>query len=84
MQMSLAFCLSELIRIIRITAPNLPFEDELMKDTFRVIVSSFEALQDSDGKLYHKRRCILESMSRVKSYVVLLDLEGDVLDLDIF
>ena len=42
-QMSLALCLSELIRI---TAPNSPFEDELMKKVFRVNVSSFEALLD--------------------------------------
>ncbi|KAJ8438242.1 hypothetical protein Cgig2_003631 [Carnegiea gigantea] len=78
---SLASCLSELIRI---AAPNLPFEDELMKKAFQVIVSSFEALPDSDGKSYHKRRRILESISRVKSYVVLLDLECDALVWDIF
>jgi len=67
-QISLALFLSELIRI---TTPNLPFEDEQMKKAFRVIVSSFEAIPDSDGKSYHKRHRILESMSRVKSYVVL-------------
>jgi len=61
-QISLPLCLSELIRI---TTPNLPFEDELMKKVFRVIVSSFEALLDSDGKSYHETRCILESCPKL-------------------
>lgn len=80
-QISLALCLSELTRI---NVPNPPFEDEPMKRAFQVIVSSFEALPDSDGKSYHKRRCLLESMSGVKSYVVVLDLECHALVLDIF
>ena len=67
-QISLALCLSELIRI---NAPNPLFEYEPMKRAFRVIVLSFEALPDSDGKSYQKRCHVLESMSRVKSYVVL-------------
>ncbi|KAJ8436109.1 hypothetical protein Cgig2_017092 [Carnegiea gigantea] len=80
-QISLALYLFELIRI---TAPNSPFEDELMKKPFRVIVSTFEALFDSDDKSYHKRLRILESMSRVRSYVVLLDIKCDALFLDMF
>ncbi|KAJ8428235.1 hypothetical protein Cgig2_009950 [Carnegiea gigantea] len=80
-QISLALCLSKLIRI---TTLNLAFEDKLMKKAFRVIVSSFEALPECDGKSYHKRCRILESISRVKSYVVLLDIECDTLILDIF
>ena len=55
-QISLASCLSGLIRI---ATPNPPFEDELMKKAFQVIVSSFEALPDSDDKSCHKRRHIL-------------------------
>ncbi|KAJ8442691.1 hypothetical protein Cgig2_001784 [Carnegiea gigantea] len=39
---------------------------------------------DSADKSYHKRFRILESMSKVKSYAVLLDLECDALVLDIF
>ncbi|KAJ8424136.1 hypothetical protein Cgig2_005506 [Carnegiea gigantea] len=80
-QISLAFCLFELIRII---TPNSPFEDELMKKAFLVIVSSFQALPDSADKSYHKGARRLESISKVKSYVVLLDLECDDFILDIF
>ena len=38
-QISLASCLSKLIHI---TAPHSPFEDELMKKAFQVIVSFFK------------------------------------------
>jgi len=55
-QICLALYLSELIRII---APNPPFEDELMKKSFQVIVSSFQALPHSSDKSYHKRVHIL-------------------------
>ena len=53
-----------------------------MKKAFKAFVSSFKALPDSDSKSYHKRCLILESMSRVKSYVVLLDLKCDASVLD--
>lgn len=55
-----------------------------MKKAFHVIVSSFEALPVSQDKTYHKRHCMLESMSRVKSFEVLLYLECDALVLDLF
>jgi len=64
-QISLALCLSELIRI---TSPSPPFEDELMKKAFQVIVSSFRTYLIT--KLFHKRLCICESMARVRSYVM--------------
>ena len=47
-------------------------------------MSSFQVLLDSADKSYHKRVRILESMIKVKSYVVLLDLECDALVLDMF
>lgn len=75
-QIYLALCLSQFIRI---TAPNPPFEDELMKKVFRVIVSPFQAPPECADKSYHKRVRKLESMSRVKSYVVLLDPKRDTL-----
>jgi len=78
-QISLASCLPELIHI---TASNSPFEDELMKITFQVIVSFFQELPDRATKSFHKRLHILESMPRVDSYVMLLDLECDALVLD--
>jgi len=73
-QISLASCLSELIRII---GPSPPFEDKPMKRAFHVIVSSFQALSDTTNKSFHKRLHIIECMARVKSYIMLFDLECD-------
>jgi len=81
LQIALALCRSELIRII---APNPPFKNELMKKAFQVIVSSFQDLLDRPTKSYHKRLRIFESMARVRSYVMLLDLESGALVLDIY
>jgi len=55
-----------------------------MKEAFRVIVSSFQALLDSIDKSYCKRLRILGSMFNVNSYVEVLDPEYDALVLDIF
>ncbi|KAJ8437503.1 hypothetical protein Cgig2_007480 [Carnegiea gigantea] len=68
-RISLSLCLFERVRI---TATNSHFEDELMKKAFRVIVSSLEALPDSADIPYHKRLHILESMTKVKSSMVIV------------
>lgn len=49
---SLASRLSELIRI---TEPNPPFEDELMKKAFRIIVPSFRALPECADKVIPRK-----------------------------
>lgn len=78
---SLASCLSKLIRI---RIPKFPFEDELMENAFRVIVSSFQTFSNSADKSYHKRLRMPESISKAKSYAVQLVLEFNDLALDIF
>ena len=47
-------------------------------------MSTFQALPDSADGSYHMRVSILESMGKVQSYVVLLDLKCDPLVSDIF
>ncbi|KAI4376198.1 hypothetical protein MLD38_013988 [Melastoma candidum] len=76
-----ASCISE---ITRITAPDAPYEDDQMKDAFRLIVSSFEKLHDKSSRLYAKRTSILETVARVRSCVVMLDLECNDLILKMF
>jgi len=46
-EVSLTLWPSELIRI---AAPNFPFQDELNEKAFRIIVSSFQALADNAHK----------------------------------
>ncbi|XP_027903967.1 uncharacterized protein LOC114163817 [Vigna unguiculata] len=74
-------CISE---ITRITAPEAPYDDDQMKDVFQLIVSAFENLHDKLSQSYAKRISILETVARVRSCVVMLDLECDALILEMF
>ncbi|KAE9599394.1 hypothetical protein Lal_00039398 [Lupinus albus] len=77
----LASCISE---ITRISAPEAPLDDDQMKKAFQLIVSSFENLHDISSRSYRKRTGILETVSKVRSCVVMLDLECDDLILEMF
>lgn len=76
-----ASCVSE---ITRITAPEAPYTDDQMKQIFKVIVEAFEMLWDTSSRSYLKRVSILETVAKVRSCVVMLDLECDDLILDMF
>ncbi|KAK4775208.1 hypothetical protein SAY86_010143 [Trapa natans] len=78
---AVASCISE---ITRITAPEAPYSDEEMKEIFRLIVSSFEHLDDQSSRSFTRRTSILEILAKVRSCVVLLDLECDVLVIEMF
>ncbi|XP_050363870.1 sister chromatid cohesion protein PDS5 homolog C isoform X2 [Argentina anserina] len=80
-QVSVASCISE---ITRITAPDAPYDDEQMKEVFQLIVSSFENLDDKSSPSYTKRLSILETVAKVRSCVVMLDLECDALIIEMF
>ncbi|KAK2981690.1 hypothetical protein RJ640_013088 [Escallonia rubra] len=80
-KVAVASCISE---ITRITAPDAPYEDEKMKDIFQLIVSSFENLSDKSSRSYNKRASILETVAKVRSCVVMLDLECDELIVAMF
>ncbi|XP_019183966.1 PREDICTED: uncharacterized protein LOC109178882 isoform X2 [Ipomoea nil] len=80
-KVALASCLSE---ITRITAPDAPYDDEKMKVVFQLIVSSFENLYDESSRSFSKRAMILETVSKVRLCVVMLDLECDALIFDMF
>ncbi|KAJ4913671.1 hypothetical protein Rs2_08292 [Raphanus sativus] len=80
-KVSVAACISE---ITRITAPDAPYDDDQMKDVFKLIVSSFENLDDDSSRSYSKRTSILETVAKVRSCVVMLDLECDSLLIEMF
>ncbi|MED6174668.1 hypothetical protein PIB30_071187 [Stylosanthes scabra] len=80
-KVAVASCISE---ITRITAPEAPYDDDQMKEVFRLIVSSFENLHDKSSRSYAKRASILETVAKVRSCVVMLDLECDALILEMF
>ncbi|KAG9153625.1 hypothetical protein Leryth_008550 [Lithospermum erythrorhizon] len=78
---SVASCISE---VTRITAPDAPYDDDKMKKVFQLIVSSFEDLSDESSRSYKKRAVILETLAKVRSCVIMLDLECDDLITDMF
>ncbi|XP_027355812.1 serine/threonine-protein kinase PRP4 homolog isoform X2 [Abrus precatorius] len=80
-KVAVASCISE---ITRITAPDAPYEDDQMKEVFQLIVSSFENLHDKLSRSYRKITSILETTAKVRSCVVMLDLECDALILEMF
>ncbi|KAL5212565.1 hypothetical protein ABZP36_023412 [Zizania latifolia] len=67
-------CISE---ITRITAPDTPYDDDVMKDVFSIMVGSFEKLDDMESPLFGRIVSILETVAKVRSCVVMLDLECD-------
>ncbi|KAL8475229.1 hypothetical protein ACS0TY_031586 [Phlomoides rotata] len=80
-KVDVASCISE---ITRITAPDAPYDDDKMKDVFRLIVSSFENFSDTSRKSYEKRTTILETVAKVRSCVIMLDLECDQMIIEMF
>ncbi|XP_013598257.1 PREDICTED: treacle protein-like isoform X1 [Brassica oleracea var. oleracea] len=80
-RVAVAACISE---ITRITAPEAPYDDDHMKEVFKLIVSSFANLPDYFSRSYSKRISILETVAKVRSCVVMLDLECDALLIEMF
>ncbi|XP_044461448.1 sister chromatid cohesion protein PDS5 homolog A isoform X2 [Mangifera indica] len=67
-----ATCICE---ITRITAPEAPYSDDVLKDIFQLIVGTFSGLKDTSGPSFGRRVVILETLAKYRSCVVMLDLE---------
>ncbi|XP_022877905.1 sister chromatid cohesion protein PDS5 homolog A-B-like isoform X3 [Olea europaea var. sylvestris] len=76
-----AACICE---ITRITAPEAPYDDDVLKDIFQLIVSTFSGLSDTNDPYFGRRVVILETVARYRSCVVMLDLECDDLINEMF
>ncbi|KAF5197532.1 Sister chromatid cohesion protein pds5-like protein [Thalictrum thalictroides] len=76
-----ASCICE---ITRITAPEAPYSDDVLRDIFHLIVGTFIGLDDVNSPSFGRRVVILETVARYRSCVVMLDLECDDLVDDIF
>ncbi|KAK7363868.1 hypothetical protein VNO77_06028 [Canavalia gladiata] len=76
-----ATCVCE---ITRITAPEAPYSDEILKDTFQLTVGTFSGLSDTNGPSFGRRVVILETLAKYRSCVVMLDLECDDLVNEMF
>ncbi|XP_042521110.1 sister chromatid cohesion protein PDS5 homolog A-B isoform X2 [Macadamia integrifolia] len=76
-----ATCICE---ITRITAPEAPYSDDVLRDIFNLIVGTFGGLRDINGPSFGRRVVILETLARYRSCVVMLDLECDDLVNEMF
>ncbi|ESW07806.1 hypothetical protein PHAVU_010G160600 [Phaseolus vulgaris] len=74
-------CLSE---ITRITAPDAPYDDEQMKEIFKLTVASFEKLSHISGCGYEKALTLLDNVNKVRLCLVMLDLECNDLVIEMF
>lgn len=80
-KVSIVSCITELTRI---TAPDAPYNDEQMKEVFQLTVAAFENLSHVSGRCYTKAVSILDNVARVRSCLVMLDLECDELIVQMF
>lgn len=78
---SVASCISE---ITRITAPDTPYNDEIMKEIFQLNVVAFGKLSHVSGRCYSKALHILNSTASVQSFFLMMDMEFDDLVAEMF
>ncbi|PWA69869.1 Armadillo-type fold [Artemisia annua] len=80
-RIAVASCLCE---VARITAPEPPYKDEIMQEIFQLFMVAFGELANLTGQNYYKAVHILDSVSKVKICLLMLDLECDDLVLEMF
>ncbi|XP_009772139.1 sister chromatid cohesion protein PDS5 homolog C-like isoform X1 [Nicotiana sylvestris] len=75
-------CITELFRI---TAPHHPYDDDKrMEEILQHTVMALKKLSDVSGCSYYKVVQILETVAKVRAFVMLLDFECDTLVIEIF
>ncbi|XWS11713.1 hypothetical protein CRYUN_Cryun37aG0022700 [Craigia yunnanensis] len=80
-KVSVVSCITE---ITRITAPDAPYNDEIMKEIFQLTVAAFKSLSNVASRCYSKAVSVLDTFARVRLCLVMLDLECDELIMEIF
>jgi hypothetical protein len=80
-KVSILSCITE---IKRITAPDAPYDDEKMKEIFQLTVAVFENLSHVSSHNYTKAVSILDTVAKIRSCLMMLDLECETLILEMF
>ena len=70
-----ACCLSDLLRI---HAPDTPFDDNQLRDVFQLLVSQCAGIEDIQGASYHRHVYLIERLAVVKSFVLLPEMADDL------
>lgn len=76
-----ACCLAD---VLRIYAPEPPYNEEDLKDILRMIVHQLKCLENVQGPSYKRHFYILESLALVKTFNVCIELDAQDLILDLF
>ena len=69
-----ACCLSDVLRIF---APESPYENETLKMVFELFISQLRGLHDDEGASFARYTYLVERLAMVKSFVLMLDLNFD-------
>ncbi|KAH0466153.1 hypothetical protein IEQ34_006256 [Dendrobium chrysotoxum] len=80
-KVSITFFFSKMTKII---TQDAPYDDDIIKEIFGLIVRAFKNLDEMSIRSFSKRVSILEIVAKVRSYVLMLDLDCDDLILEIF
>ncbi|KAL7152595.1 hypothetical protein ABFS83_04G108100 [Erythranthe nasuta] len=80
-QFIVASCLNQ---VTRITAPLQSYPDNQMKDIFRLFMVVLRQLSRLTGDDYHRAVNILAAMARIRTCLVMMDLDIDPIIIDLF
>ena len=70
--------------ITRITAPDAPYGDEKIKEIFQLTIAGFQNLSYVSSRYYTKVVSILDTIAKIRSCLVMLDLKCDALVVEMF
>ncbi|KAJ7363327.1 Sister chromatid cohesion protein PDS5 A [Desmophyllum pertusum] len=76
-----ACCLADILRIF---APDAPYDEEQLKAVFRMITNQLKGLEDTKSNLSTKYFYLIESLALVKSFNICLDMDFQDIILQLF
>ncbi|KAI5814400.1 armadillo-type protein [Pyronema omphalodes] len=77
-----AACLADMLRL---HAPNAPYTEQQLKEIFKLFVACLKGLDKTDGVYYQQYLYLLDSLSTVKSVVLVSDIsQSDAIIKDLF
>lgn len=80
-QIAVACCFTELTRI---SAPDYTYKDAYMKELFQLCIAVLKHLSSESGRNYDRALRMLETIAKLKSSAILLDVDGDKLIVQMF
>ena len=80
-KISVISCITE---ITRITRSDAPYDDEKMKEVFQLTVAVCENLSHVSSHCYTKVVSIFDTVAKIMSCFVMMDLECDALIVEMF